>query len=300
MGSIRQSDIGEDIFAALVKLESKSTFEFVKGDPRWAMAAPLSAPRVRSALELLATAGFHPRTGLVGRGDPPPDPETRVPDRKSFRMYIERSYSTRDLAACEYLELMGYRYFHMHCHIEPPQELWITPNTAKARSDFIQSNTHRSLIVPQRVREVLEAGAIRHLQFRSEIHVSRELLLEKRREIPWSKFPEPMYELWSDLILPRLSPTCILHDHLSNPYVEEGAKVGCILHEGFYVWPEMRYRRSDLAAAGEFDIALTHERFGTGAIGEHKRAKVVSQRFYQYCLANNLKAKWRPVRIEDD
>ena len=26
----------------------------------------------------------------------------------------------------------------------------------------------------------------------------------------------------------------------------------------------------------------------------------VLERRSQYCLANNLKAKWRPVRIEDD
>lgn len=298
---ISRSRVGADLFARLCEVISQGYSPTPTGNEAyWWLVAEPGDPRTTAALALLQSAGFYPSTGLVGRCEPGRSPSDGTPVPLAFRMQIERTYSSRDLAACEYLELLGYRYYHMIAHIEPPQNLWITPKTSRSKADFVQSDCQRTLIVPQRVRETLEAGNLRHLQFRSEVHVSRELVGEKRREIPWSKFPERWYELWSDLILPRLSPTCVINDHFSNPYVEEGATVGCTLHEGFYLWPEMRYRRSDLAKVGDFDIALTHERFDIGAIAEYKRAKVVSQRFYQYCLTRGLKAKWRPVRIEDD
>jgi hypothetical protein len=301
ISGIRKSVVGDAAYQRLCELFPRGYRPTPAGEESyWWIVGPPEAPAVSAAISVLLSAGFRAQVGIVGRGDPGRPPSDCAPQPEVFYMHIERCYSTRDLAACEHLELLGYRYYHMIPHRDPPQDLWITPKTARSKADFIQSDTERTIIVPQRVREALEAGDLRHLQFRSEVHVSRELVGEKRREIPWSKFPERWYELWSDLILPRLSPTCIINDHSSNPYVEEGATVGCTLHEGFYLWPEMRYRRSDLAKVGDFDIALTHERFDIGAVAEYKRAKVVSQRYYQYCLAHNLKAKWRPVRIEED
>ncbi len=265
------------------------------------MVAPIEDPRVAHAIAVLTEAGFRPRTGIVGRGDPGRHPGDGTPIPNSFRMFIDRTYSGKDLEACELLELIGAGYHDMVASVEPQQDIWIVPSAAKSNADFVQTSggTSRTLIIPQRVRDVLEAGNLRHLQIRSHVHVSQELTGENRREIPWSKFRQRWYELWSDQILPRLSPTCILHDHLSNPYIEEGATVGCTLHEGFYSRPEMRYRRSDIAKIDDFDIALTHERFDIGALADYKRAKVVSRRFYQYCIDNGLKANWRPVRIEE-
>ncbi len=320
IGGLYRDRIGTELYNELYRIESKNAFEYASGNAQWALATHPLDPKLRDALSLLSSAGYRPRTGLVGR-DGPENNRTFGPDLKlSFRMYVERTYSRADLDKCELLELMGYRFFMMLPEDDPQNSLWVTPEVVRSKADFVQndSSSARNIIVPVRVRTLLVAGRFRHIDFRP-VFVSKKLVgelteevrailearghqavQEERQVVPWEKLGEPWSELWSDLILPPLSPSCVLMDSKGNPYKEGVSFGGQFLHEGFYDWPEMRYRRSDLARVDDFDIALTYEQFGFGPPADYKRAKVVSRRFYQYCIDNGLKANWRPVRIEED
>ncbi len=104
---------------------------------------------------------------------------------------------------------------------------------------------------------------------------------------------EQYWELVTNLRMPRLSPGLHLIDGIGGLY-EDGKSHACIVKDGFTP-AEMRYRSSDLAKLGPFDLARTHEPNG-GKAGTF----VASKRFYDFCQAEKLEIDWIPVRIDPD
>ena len=99
--------------------------------------------------------------------------------------------------------------------------------------------------------------------------------------------------------MPPLAPYSQLTTNDGQPFVGNYDN-GCLYLEGLVERSELHYKASDmeaLAAADPFDLALTQERFG---IREWvcDPCLVASPRFYKFCVANNLRMNWMPVRLE--
>ncbi len=100
------------------------------------------------------------------------------------------------------------------------------------------------------------------------------------------------WELTSSVTLPPIPDTNRLVCARDQSFTGDYSQVVGLKDD--YRPPELNYRQSDLAKAGHFDFALTFESFGK------ERWPVVSQRFYQFCVKQELKLDWIPVRIDPD
>jgi hypothetical protein len=97
------------------------------------------------------------------------------------------------------------------------------------------------------------------------------------------------WELRSDLTLPPLSPEMAI---MGGDFIRSGWEIPDVL----YLPAEYRYRQSDLARVGSFDVAFTQERLGLWGV----QKLIVSRRFYRFCVANKLNVDWQRVHIDQD
>ena len=117
-----------------------------------------------------------------------------------------------------------------------------------------------NLVVSEALRAKFEVSDLKQLLFKP--------ILSKHNPV---QGPIPgCWELTSDYVMPSLA----------NPK----------LFEGFYTPVEYHYRASDLKAASPFDFGRCLE----------NRNPIVSKRFYQFCVEQNLDMTWEPVRIDED
>ena len=86
-----------------------------------------------------------------------------------------------------------------------------------------------------------------------------------------------LWQMWSASSMPPLSMKLLTSRH--EPFEGDPLK-GCIIGEGYYTWPVLRYRQRDMKKFPNVDMALTSEWFGPGGPYK-KRFYVVSQRFRQ-------------------
>ena len=243
---------------------------------------PIEDSRVEALLEVLQEAGLMPWTD-----------KARMPNRKQeYVLSYRRVYEPAELAAAEYLELYpgpvtsvdgdrraGARTITM---IEEP---------GKADICMVGLKSH-AFVAVQRARDVLEAANLKGLHF---------LPVEKAYEsVDYDLFDEEdtWWELESDLQLPPLSPSMNLETRDGRPFTGDFAD-GCLRRDGLYTYAELHYRRSDLERFGPFDAARTYEQFHSRGPAPSERALVVSQKFYQTCVANNINARFVPVRIDE-
>ncbi len=75
-----------------------------------------------------------------------------------------------------------------------------------------------------------------------------------------------------------------------------GSTEFCGFLEGNYVRPELHYLQSDVERFPDFDLACTFERFAWSPLN---RCLIASQRFYRFCVDNDIKCDWIPVRIDE-
>jgi hypothetical protein len=88
--------------------------------------------------------------------------------------------------------------------------------------------------------------------------------------------PSGLWQITSTALMPPLAMQ--LADGQGNSFTGDPTKA-CILDQGRYSPPVLRYRESDLAGVPEVDVILSAERLGFGHNAH--RAHIVSQRFRQ-------------------
>jgi hypothetical protein len=143
------------------------------------------------------------------------------------------------------------------------------------------------IVVSDELRRLFEGAAFIGLCF-GEVAVKGQPV-----RVPGSSY----WELQSSIVLPKMAN---VHQfvHLGvrepEPFSGDYSRI-IMLHDPPFNKGEVHYRRTDIAATGPFDIANTYEKFM-----EPHPALVISQRFYQHCLADKISIEADPVRIDSD
>lgn len=232
-------------------------------------------PRVPAALGCLERYGFNPWEGFVKR------------EPNELRIRLERVYDEEDYEGASYF--VPKPCVDMGSLTERSQAglLQLETQEVKPKAD-VGFVSWPFVVVSSRVKQLLEPEAFQHVLIRPTEVVGRHK----------ERFEGQFWELTSDLTLPPLSPYCTLRNDNGQPFDRDYNK-GCHYREGLYTEPELHYTASALKEAEPFDVALTHERFGIKEAVAFRRM-VVSKCFYNFCVANQLKMNWVPVRVDPD
>lgn len=141
------------------------------------------------------------------------------------------------------------------------------------------------IVVSDKVRRLLEAAALIGLRF-------GEVVIQGQPVQACS-----LWEIQSPVTLPKMANVHqFVHLGLkeAEPFKGDYTKI-IMLHDPPFNRGEVHYRRSDIRGVEPFDIANTYENFM-----EPHPGLVISQRFYQHCLANKIPLEADLVRIDPD
>lgn len=104
---------------------------------------------------------------------------------------------------------------------------------------------------------------------------------------------ELLWEVWSEKTLPPvLNP--LANERGEKPDVGKG---GCWVND-LYFPPVLKYNKLEVEnELGEFDIAITNERWHWGVWQRRSPYIIVSRRFREWCIINKFKMTWVPVEM---
>ncbi|MEM6503829.1 MAG: hypothetical protein AAF711_00025 [Planctomycetota bacterium] len=229
--------------------------------------------------------------------------QERFLPREHFTEAHIRHYDRADYASAVYLEFDPDFFDENIQFSERDAEARLRLHRKSLRenksTDFARAGI-KAILVPQRVKVVLEQADLHNLLFLPTIPVRGTGLAEEcQTPVTWEQVGcDPWWELSSDLTLPPVSPGMDLRDRDGNRIPPGNSSNGCIPREGLFNKAELHYLRNDIKAIEPFDVALTFETFGMP--GPYPRPSVVvSQRFYQVCIDHGLSGTWVPVRLDD-
>lgn len=250
----------------------------------WAADLPIQDARAIEAIELLTREGclhgerFHWKPAVRG-----------------VTIWLDRKYSRRDLESSPLLAFDGARYIESYGRTQKDLfPKFSARKLQKSTADVVFSDWPR-LIVPNRVRRIIEPAGLQHVVFTPVAPVPGGKKWRDEDVLPWSKVGDPWWEITSDFTMPPLSPSVDVIAQDGTPFVGyEEQLLG--VREGIYRTPELHYLRRDLEDLTPFDLACTYEHFKKPP---RSQRLIASQRFYQFFQKHNLKAKWTPVRIDD-
>jgi hypothetical protein len=250
----------------------------------WTLDLPIQDPRATEAIELLMREGW-----LVG------EQMKWKRELRGVTIWLDRKYSRGDLESSPWLAFDGTRYIESYWRTAKEELIKVSaPRLRKSTADVVFGDWP-GIIVPDRVRRIIEPAGFLHVDFRPVAPVrSSDRFLDKD-VVSWSKVGDPWWEITSDFTMPPLSPSVEIVAQDGSPFVGyENQWLG--VREGLFRNPELHYRRQDIEQLLPFDLACTHEHFGKPPRGQRL---IASQRFYQFFREHKLKAKWTPVRIDD-
>lgn len=225
---------------------------------------------------------------------------------RHYTLVIHREYSTDDIAHSELLRIrpIGQGSFGLHLANQTKLDehgVMLVGKQLLKKYDTILAPRKTYYpdwaFVPDQLRKVIEQGKFDGLVFdpTSVVEGNRD---EHTDPLNWDDYPERWWLLSSDRSMPKLAPGVELVSTNGKPYKDDFSE-GCGVLERPYGQPELHYQRSDLEAFGSFDAAKTHECFG-GPRQKDGQALIVSNRFYQFCVDNNIECGWQPVRIDEE
>jgi len=250
---------------------------------------PAHDPRLRAIQDLLAKSGLLPWLNRFQKHKP-----------DEYLMDKERIYEPEELNSAEYLELVP-SIFTEGLFRDDQGRIMIDSRELQPSAKFASTKLSW-IIVPDRVKTLLEQSELHHVTFRPTALVGGPLAKDHKEPIPWEIYGESWWELTSELVLPPLSRSVDLRDADGQPlpHGSDDFSNGCHRRDGLYLHPELRYRKQELQAVEPFDAALTFEPFGNKGVPLDWRVVVVSRRFREICLEQGWNTDWVPVRIEED
>lgn len=235
-------------------------------------------------LEVLQDAGVDVTDSITARPRP-------------FLMSRVRSYSGKELSNVEYLvphvkKVLGESTDDYLLDEMAIPHVKASVKPYKAVIGALLNEPGPVILVRQPVKERLEQSNLRGLKLVEPVLVGRRNVVES----------EKTWVVWSDLVLPAMKN--ILFDEAGNRFrwsQRNEFPHGCQLTEGYVFPPEPHYLRSDIVKVGDFDIALTMERFGGRGKRPLQPELIISQRFAKI-LFDELGAEidGRPVRLDQD
>jgi hypothetical protein len=206
----------------------------------------------------------------------------------SYGYYVMRYPEKADIISSELL-LLGYQKKLKRIgglERDEQERLVVLAADCKPVLRFGSTYPNNFIIVSDSVRQMLEKSELVGFQFMAISLKGKSSLMP----------PAPPWELGSSVTLPKLANTHrLVHPGMTGtePFQGDYSRLVLINDEPFF-GAELHYRRSDLAALGQFDVANTLEKFRT------PHPLVISQRFYQHCLQNKISLEVEPVRIDPD
>lgn len=296
---LERSKIGDACFAELLKIYPEG--DYGRSGSLFAFKLPRQDPRLSSLLATLKSYGHLPWKELF--------------QRPGFDLQYLRQYSAKDWSESEYLTMFPRSWTLIRNLAEGG--IGFDASETNHRSDFAGDKAgHRSLLVPDRVKNELERAKLTALRFEPALPVGE--YIRGRGWMPIEPPPKRLGQWWvltSDVVLPPLAPACdvrpvpdamakeLLPDNsgwrsVAPPFPRKSDDPPYVsLHEGLFVFPELHYRRSDLDLVADFDAAVTSELFGSTLTGP-SRTLIVSNRFYKVCRALDYRISWIPVRLD--
>ena len=213
-------------------------------------------------------------------------PRRRTANSTHYGYYISRFYEPHDLTSAELL-LVTYQE-EIQSLTDPLRDdqgrLLLTASNAKPNLK-VGCIFQNWIIVSNGDRCSLESGNFIGLKFRDVAIKGKSI----------HAAAEPFWELLSSITLPKMPhPERFVHRGLTEaqPFQGDYSRV-VLISDPPFAKAEVHYRRGDLEAIGPFDIAQTFENYM-----EPHPALVISQRFYQHCLAHKIPLAVEPVRID--
>lgn len=254
---------------------------------------PSMDPRMLDILHIVAAEFVTPLESLAHAAQP----------RSGFTYKRYRAYNHDDWNCCELLRMDPLSHAYPSSDevgaIDRTNDGFarLAVEEIPMRVDFLRAYGLPAA-VPQRVRSLLDRAGLESVVFRPTCPVRVVDAIDPVADCTWSEFPEPWWELTSNLVLPPVSPSMKV-SYASGSSTSRGSPDTCGISDGsgFHGLPELRYLRTEIEALGYFDLAHVFERSSSSMFD---RALVASRRFYKTCCENNLGVNWIPVHIEDD
>ena len=234
---------------------------------------PKGDPRITQIPKVLQECGVSPRD------------RHQDLDPSKFTLKIMRVYETQDYKQAAYLVPKPHVSLGSAAERSVSGLLSLEDDTLELGED-IGFSTWAWIVVSTRLKEKIEQSDLKRIVLRPT-----EVVGSRRK-----RFQGQFWELTSDLFLPALSSYCRLITNEGQQFAGDYNQ-GCHYIEGLYDQGEYHYNAREINEL-PFDLALTQERFG---IRERvaKHSLIASARFYEFCVANNLKMKWIPVRLDN-
>lgn len=203
-------------------------------------------------------------------------PRTGTGEIGTYGYSVRRYYEADDLKAAALLLLETQKRMFRERLTRDDSGRLNLPARQCGTSIKIASGMFNNLYVAsESTREVLERGQMAGLFFRETV----------LKGTSGRATTEPLWEIDTDIKLPKMV----------NSFLNPHSAVPCyMIDERPYRDSEPHYRQRDLLPLGTFDIARTFEPLGS------EPGLIVSQRFYQHCLLNNIPLEVRPARIDPD
>lgn len=277
--SVRVEEVGHVIFDRLRHIHPI--------DPRltiFDLRLPETDPRVSAAIAELEGAGFRPWE----------DKTRPLREGLEYRLRRWREYNNDDFERCAYLR------------IEPPDAIGnvnrdergmiiLVPDDLRVTTGIARSQSG-GLVVPDRVRRLLESSTLRGMAFRATMLRDDPMRSDNRLQWGTTRFPDAWWELTSPISLPPLESSVLKTDFKGVPVPRDFRAPVLLQEPPYFGVAEFHYLASELRRAESFDLARSFE---TGSIRPDDRWFVASKRFYEFCKENKIKCGWVPVRIDE-
>lgn len=226
---------------------------------------------------------------------------------KEIISYIEERTAKRPLWQkfpfnyydCNHYHIDGERYFEMD-ESQRADYFWCYGQKELTKTGFRQDNclleVERKSITDQAIGRslggfnILFKESIKELIFNQDF---QNLVLKPVRVKGKLPPKELLWEVWSEKSLPSvLNP--LVNELGEEP--DESAH-GCWVND-LYFPPVLKFNKAEVEAElGEFDVAITKERWYGGVWQRRSPYIIVSRRFREWCVKNKFKMIWVPVEM---
>ncbi|MFA6045218.1 MAG: hypothetical protein WC718_09550 [Phycisphaerales bacterium] len=244
-------------------------------------------PEVRGILKTLADAGYYIHIAGWSQDSTP---------SKTISVLHTRRFDERDIEAAELLSPSGGRIYYSTRNQR--QILCLAENESESQADLRHvrdfAMAGKSLVCSSKVRRALESAGLKVLDFRPTTLMPRSEKRQFAGEVEdWSKYGEPWWQLWSEIVLPWAAPSRTKRDPRTYEVLPRETVNKFVFMDDGYTDSLWRYLRLELVPLGAFDIARTPEWHPFPWV-------IVSQRFRQVVREQGFQCNFRPVFIEDD
>ena len=266
--SIGLSELPNDAKNQLLEILPKED-----GGPRLSVSLPIADVRIGEAIKILQDHGIFPWLGGKKK-------------KNEFRIQFIKEYEDEDLRDAIAVELRCPDSFYGESYAENGT-LLLDPDQIDPAKHC--ASVGMSLIVSDATAQEMSRQNFVDLVLRG-VGVSKNVGM---------KLSSGYVQIWSNRVLPSLSPSCVFIDAtdghaVSREHQPKLIRNGLGFPEFVTLPPELHYRRPDWESGGSFDVSRVQEKLAGGGAGI-----VVSQRFYEWCKESKLNVLGFPVRLDE-